>query len=359
MRLCGERARRLWLGQGLSLLISATGVLSALLAERGISVPATQNALNYFLLAFYLAHAKLKGAPSRRSAAGGGGTPKVPLKNYLALAVLDVEANFLVVLAYRYTTVASVMLLDCFTIPSAMLLSKLFLGARYNRVHLAGVGVCLVGLGLTVVSDLLVNGPDERYPDAWKGDLCCLAGAFLYAASNVTEEFLVKSNAAKTELLGHLGALGFGLSAAQAALLESGRWAGLPWTPAAVACFAGFAATMFALYSCVTIFLGMADSALFNLSLLTSDVYAVIFTVFVSGKRLTPLYFVALATTSAGLLLYHTQEEPSSAERMRCIAGDGSMETRPLRMTEEAPANPLTAAADADAESRAFAESGA
>eukprot|EP01032_Pedospumella_encystans_P033469 gene33469-37825_t len=39
---------------------------------------------------------------------------------YVFAAILDVEANYLVLLAYNYTTITSVMLLDCFTIPVAM-----------------------------------------------------------------------------------------------------------------------------------------------------------------------------------------------------------------------------------------------
>lgn len=42
---------------------------------------------------------------------------------YLLLAFLDVEANFLVTKAYQYTSITSVTLLDCFTIPAVMVLS--------------------------------------------------------------------------------------------------------------------------------------------------------------------------------------------------------------------------------------------
>lgn len=48
----------------------------------------------------------------------------------MLLALADVQGNFLVVCAYKYTSISSAMLLDCFTIPVVMLLSKLFLHAR-------------------------------------------------------------------------------------------------------------------------------------------------------------------------------------------------------------------------------------
>eukprot|EP00775_Hariotina_reticulata_P010273 gene10273-10432_t len=44
---------------------------------------------------------------------------------FAALAVLDVEANTLVTKAYQYTSLTSVTLLDCFTIPSELLLADI------------------------------------------------------------------------------------------------------------------------------------------------------------------------------------------------------------------------------------------
>ena len=40
----------------------------------------------------------------------------------------DVEANFLIVKAYEYTTITSVTLLDCFTVPCVVVLSAAALG---------------------------------------------------------------------------------------------------------------------------------------------------------------------------------------------------------------------------------------
>lgn len=132
---------------------------------------------------------------------------------YALLAFTDVQGNYLVVKAYQYTSITSVMLLDCFTIPFAMALSRLFLrtrvralapgGARpltqtprraqYSLVHLGGVALCLAGLVLLIVSDagsLSARGASGR--NALVGDLLCIAGSFLYAVTNVGQEALVK-----------------------------------------------------------------------------------------------------------------------------------------------------------------------
>lgn len=142
-------------------------------------------------------------------------SPKSPNTNQ---AAVDVEANFFVVLAFRYTSITSIMLLDCFSIPCAMLLSCLFLGSRYRPLHLAGVALCVAGLCLTVLSDRIVptkGGAHDQdwdtYPHALLGDVFCLIGAALYAASNVMQEALVKAHD-RAEFLGMLGAYGAALS---------------------------------------------------------------------------------------------------------------------------------------------------
>ena len=53
---------------------------------------------------------------------------------YFLVSLVDVEANYLVVKAYQYTSITSVMLLDSFTIPCVMLLSFIFLGSRYRSL---------------------------------------------------------------------------------------------------------------------------------------------------------------------------------------------------------------------------------
>ena len=58
---------------------------------------------------------------------------------------------------------------------------------------------------------------------AWLGDVLVLAGAALYAVSNVAQERLVQTLDA-AEYLAHLGAYGAVVSAAQAALLERRKY---------------------------------------------------------------------------------------------------------------------------------------
>jgi len=108
------------MGQMLSILITGTGICSSILADQGISIPTTQGALNYIFLSVYCC--------LRRR--GGLTKLKTPWWIYLMLAVVDVEANYLVVRAFRDTSITSVALLDCFAIPCTMILSFMVMKTR-------------------------------------------------------------------------------------------------------------------------------------------------------------------------------------------------------------------------------------
>jgi len=130
-----------------------------MLVEQGVAIPTTQSFLNYLLLSLYLVsmiyHRELFT------------TFKSRWWMYLIVALLDVEANFLVVKAYQFTTITSIMLIDCFAIPTVMLLSYIFLKARYTKFHYFGVFLCLAGLACLVVSDVISGkneGQEGKFP---------------------------------------------------------------------------------------------------------------------------------------------------------------------------------------------------
>ena len=96
-----------------------------------------------------------------------------PIWFYFVCAIFDVEANYCVTLAYRYTSITSIMLLDCFAIPCVMLLSKTFLNAKYNRNHLLGVGLSISGLACIIAVDA---SNTTTFNDALLGDMLVLLG---------------------------------------------------------------------------------------------------------------------------------------------------------------------------------------
>lgn len=59
-----------------------------------------------------------------------------------------------VVKAYQYTSITSVMLLDCWSIPCVMLLTWLFLKTKYILRKIIGVLICVAGLVAVIFSDV-------------------------------------------------------------------------------------------------------------------------------------------------------------------------------------------------------------
>ncbi|KAG9141354.1 hypothetical protein Leryth_001811 [Lithospermum erythrorhizon] len=280
------------LGQLLSLLITSTGFSSSELARQGINAPTSQSFLNYVLLALVYGSIMLY----RRK----------PLKAkwyyYLILGVIDVEANFLVVKAYQYTSITSVMLLDCWTIPCVIVLTWLFLKTKYTLRKLTGVVICVAGLVLVIFSDVHA-GDRSSGSSPIKGDLLVIAGATLYGVTNVSEEFFVK-NADRTELLALLGFFGAIASACQIAILERTELKSIHWSAGAAFPFFGFSLAMFLFYSFVPVLLMISGSAMLNLSLLTSDMWAVLIRIFAYNEKVDWMYFAAFAGVTVGIIIY-------------------------------------------------------
>ncbi|KAL9384786.1 hypothetical protein Peur_021796 [Populus x canadensis] len=287
----------LGLGQFLSLLVTSTGFSSSELARRGINAPTSQSFLNYVFLAIVYGSIMLY----RKQAL------KAKWYYYAILSLVDVEANFLVVKAYQYTSITSVMLLDCWSIPCVMVLTWFFLSTKYRFKKIAGVVVCVAGLVMIVFSDVHA-GDQSGGSNPRKGDALVIAGATLYAISNVSEEFLVK-NADRVELMSFLGFFGAIISAIQISILERNEVKSIHWSAGAALPFFGFAVAMFLFYSLVPILLKISGSTMLNLSLLTSDMWAVMIRIFAYHEKVDWMYFLAFAAVAVGLVVYSGGEK--------------------------------------------------
>lgn len=293
----------LGLGQFLSLLITSTGFTSSELAKRGINVPTSQSFLNYVLLAIVYGSILLY----RKKAL------KAKWYYYIPLGLVDVEANFLVVKAYQYTSMTSVMLLDCWTIPCVMVLTWIFLKTKYRFRKIIGVIVCVAGLVIVIFSDVhagdRAGGSNPR-----KGDAIVIAGATLYAFSNVSEEFLVK-NADRVELMAMLGLFGAIISAIQISIVERNELKAIQWSAGQALPFIGFSVAMFLFYSLVPILLKISGSTMLNLSLLTSDMWSVVIRIFAYHEKVDWLYFVAFGAVTIGLVIYSGGDKDQDQQR--------------------------------------------
>uniref|UniRef100_A0A673MT18 Solute carrier family 35 member F1-like n=1 Tax=Sinocyclocheilus rhinocerous TaxID=307959 RepID=A0A673MT18_9TELE len=258
------------LGQVLSLLICGIGLTSKYLADDyHANTPVFQCFLNYILL--FLVYTTTLAV--RQGEENLLAILKRRWWKYMILGLIDIEANYLVIKAYQYTTLTSVQLLDCFVIPVVLLLSWFFLLVRYKVLHFVGVGVCLLGMGCMVGTDVLVGRQQGLGDHKLLGDLLVLAGATLYGISNVCEEFIVK-NLSRVEFLGMMGLFGSFFSGIQLAIMEHKELLKVQWDWQIGLLYIGFSACMFGLYSFMPVVIKRTSATAVNLSLLTADLYS-------------------------------------------------------------------------------------
>ncbi|XP_064934584.1 uncharacterized protein LOC135587281 isoform X7 [Musa acuminata AAA Group] len=180
------------------------------------------------------------------------------------------------------------------------LLLAIFYGAYviYRRRPLQINWYYYLILGIVDVEANFIGGPNPV-----KGDILVIAGATLYAVSNVGEEFIVKEGD-RIELMAMLGVFGAVVSAIQITILERNELKDINWTAGAVLPFLGFALALFLFYSTVPIILKICGATLLNLSLLTSDMWAVFIRIFAYHQKVDWMYFIAFAAVAVGIVTY-------------------------------------------------------
>uniref|UniRef100_A0A8C0V2B4 Solute carrier family 35 member F1 n=1 Tax=Cyanistes caeruleus TaxID=156563 RepID=A0A8C0V2B4_CYACU len=288
------------LGQVLSLLICGIGLTSKYLSEDfHANTPVFQSFLNYILL--FLVYTTTLAV--RQGEENLLAILKRRWWKYMILGIIDIEANYLVVKAYQYTTLTSVQLLDCFVIPVVILLSWFFLLVRYKAVHFIGIVVCILGMGCMAGADVLVGRQQGAGENKLIGDLLVLGGATLYGISNVCEEYIVR-NLSRVEFLGMIGLFGSFFSGIQLAIMEHKELLKVPWDWQIGLLYVGFSACMFGLYSFMPVVIKKTSATAVNLSLLTADLYSLFCGLFLFHYKFSGLYLLSFFTILVGLMLY-------------------------------------------------------
>ena len=247
-------------------------------------------------------------------------------KTYIPMSLLDLYANYIVMRGFQYATLTSVTLLDALAIPSALILSKFFLQRCYTRLHFLGVFLCLGGIVLNIATDFRVDKrePDsvlvQQYPHMMLGDFLAAMGGLLVGASNVVQEISVRTIGGPDEYLGMLGFWASAIAFVHCSLFERAEitefffsnddpsdtctgstvW----WVMAA------YIVSSIARYIGTAQFLQVSEATFYNLSLLTGDIWSVVFSVAAQGILPQPLFFVALTGTISGVILYEMAPSP-------------------------------------------------
>lgn len=336
--------KTLLLGQVLSFLLASGGAAQATLHfECGLSSPTFTMSLIYLVLSTHLlpllwrekqGRGQVMLEHSNREEEESpnysfmGLTLQGPVWQYLIIAFLDVEANAITMLSFRYTTLTSVTLFDACAIPSAMIISWRFLGRKYTWIHLVGVMTCMAGVIFNVMQDYESdtastddkNLSSDEYPHKLRGDILAILGGIMYGLNDVLTEATVRRNGETTEYLGLMGVFAFGISLVQALLLEwqdileffgegdahsstcsleMGWWLLFAFVGVTIMSYKGASA-----------FLMLSEAAFFNLSLLTGDLWSIIFSIVAERIIPQPLFFVALIFVLSGVILYEMAASP-------------------------------------------------
>ncbi len=392
--------RRSWkpllIGQVLALLLAASGIaVGSLKFNCNLSAPTMQAGLLYFMLSFHLLfiprinintgndRSLSLSSPSRsegetrslevESIPESEPEPEssmdrslhvllncIPIdgsfKVYFIMAFLDVEANYLTFLAYRYTSLTSVSLLDALAIPSAMVFSRILLRRLYRLPHLIGAVICILGVVVNVlgdssaststsssadvdVDDVNIGDDDEimnddalssHYPYLIRGDILAIAGAIIYGLNDVLTERIVKKMGSVNEYLGMIGFFGCIICFFQALLIERDAMANFfgggsnhedddddsmggktcP-TYEGLLLLGGSIILGVVSYTGMSIFLIHSEAALLNLSLLTGDLWAAAFTVLVQQILPSSNFWIALFLIVTGVSIYECSPSPA------------------------------------------------
>ncbi|KAI9779937.1 MAG: hypothetical protein M1839_007093 [Geoglossum umbratile] len=323
------------LGQILALCITGTNTFTSLLwAKKNTSIPAFQTFFNYVLLNIvYTSYTIYKYGFKKYGA--------VLYKHgwkYIILSFLDVEGNYFVVLAYRYTTILSAQLINFWAIVVVVIVSFLLLRVRYHWSQVVGILVCCGGMGLLLASDHITGSNGGTALNQLKGDLFMLLGASCYGLDNVAEEFLV-SKRPLYEVVGQIGFWGMIINGAQAGIFDRPAFRSATWDSATAGYIVGFTLCMFIFCECYTrvrpisilttpsspfepsntngatedsltpIMFRMSSAAFFNISLLTGNFWGVVIGVRVFGYHIHYLYPIAFVLIMIGLIVYFTLTE--------------------------------------------------
>ncbi|KAK8715666.1 hypothetical protein V6N13_042994 [Hibiscus sabdariffa] len=263
---------RLFLGQVVSFVLALMSFTSSLIASLGVDAPITQTSFTYFTLALVYGSILLSRGQKLR----------IPWYWYLALGFVDVQGNYLVNKAFQFSSITSVTLLDCWTIVWAIVLTYIFIGTRYSLWQLCGAVLCVLGLGLVLLSDAGVGGGGGSKP--LLGDALVIVGTVFFAMSNVGEEFCVKKKD-RVEVVSMIGLFGMLVSGVELSILELKSLESVTWSTDIILAFAGYTMSSFLFYT-ITPFVLKVDW----------------------------LYFVAFALVVIGLVIYSTTEKDAVPE---------------------------------------------
>lgn len=224
----------------------------------------------------------------------------------IIFAFFDVEGNYFIVLAYRYTTILSAQLINFWAIVVVVVVSFLFLHVRYHWAQIGGILICIGGMGILIASDHITgsNGGDYSKGDQVKGDLFALLAATMYGLSNTTEEYFV-STRPMYEVIGQLSFFGMIIMGAQAGIFDRQSFRDAVWNGKVGGYLTGYTLCLSLFYILAPIMYRLSSAAFFNISLLTGNFWNVCIGIKVFHYSVHWMYPIAFVLIIIGQIIYY------------------------------------------------------
>jgi solute carrier family 35 protein F1/2 len=234
----------------------------------------------------------------------------------IILAFCDVEGNYFIVLAYQYTTMLSAQLINFWAIVVVVIISFIFLRVRYHITQVAGIAICIGGMGILIASDHITgtNGGDISKGNQLKGDLFALLGASFYGLTNTGEEYFV-SKRPVYEVLGQMAFFGMIINGVQAGIFDRTSFDNAIWNGKVGGYLTGYTLCLSLFYCLAPLLFRLSSAAFFNVSMLTMNFWGVIIGVEVFHYHIHWMYPIAFVLIIIGQLIYFLGQKVLSEAR--------------------------------------------
>ena len=225
----------------------------------------------------------------------------------IILAFCDVEGNYFIVLSFQYTTMLSTSLINFWAIAMVVIVSFIFLRVRYHISQIAGILICIGGMGILIASDHLTGSyGGSNAPDQVKGDMFALLGATFYGLTNTFEEYSV-SKRPVYEVLGQMSLYAMVINGVQAGIFDRNSIRDAQWrrSGASAGYLVGYTLCLSLFYCLAPLMFRLASAAFFNISMLTMNFWGVVIGVEVFGYHIHWMYPIAFVCIILGQLVYY------------------------------------------------------
>ena len=216
-------------------------------------------------------------------------------------------------LLYSLTTITSVMILMVFTVPSAVVLSVLFMRVKYSITHYLSWALSILAVIAVVICDIIFENStsDKETFDIIIGDLLWLLGVFILAGSNVYEEWLLNKGFALREIFAYMAPTGLIFALWESFILgeisiishmdkdDIVEWALF---------YLGFVIVNLMIYHFIIYFISKAGATMMNIGNLTSSVYSMIFDIFLFNGRFKWFYLIGFFFQVAAIVIYSIKD---------------------------------------------------